>query len=232
MIRSLALAVLFTSGSALAQTAASPVPEITPPKADGPEHNCTMVDRALLERSGGELLAILAYKISNEGKITNLAVTKSTGSVELDNAFVECVGTWHYKPATKNGEAIEVPWVIAVTRKLIQDKVGGWIIDLPPDAVTHKTLPVVRPELGPRHLCKADVQASRASLGAVGITRVSFIITRVGTVKDVTIKHSDARYSLDDKSISCASQWHYIPATENGFPTDSPWMADIQWTLH
>jgi TonB family protein len=57
---------------------------------------------------------IIAYNITSDGAVTDITVEQSSGSADLDSAVVECAATYRYKPATKDGQAVEVPWKFKV----------------------------------------------------------------------------------------------------------------------
>ena len=55
-----------------------------------------------------------------DGSVSNVAVAKSSGHDRLDQAAVSCAQSWHYKPASQNGQPVEVPWQTAVKWQLSQ----------------------------------------------------------------------------------------------------------------
>jgi TonB family protein len=48
-------------------------------------------------------------------------VTKSSNSDRLDNAAVECVSKWHYRPAIKDDQTIDTPMTVKVDWSLKDD---------------------------------------------------------------------------------------------------------------
>ncbi len=51
----------------------------------------------------------LSMIIGTDGVPKNIEVEKSSGKPRLDQASVECLKTWRYKPAMKDGQPIEIP---------------------------------------------------------------------------------------------------------------------------
>jgi|GEM_PF-1513753 len=50
------------------------------------------------------------FFITAEGQVRSPAVANSSGNADLDAAALECVRYWRYRPATKDGKPVEVPW--------------------------------------------------------------------------------------------------------------------------
>jgi TonB family protein len=60
----------------------------------------------------------LAFTVSADGTVRDVKVAKSSGSDGLDDAAVECVGKWHYRPAVKDGQLIDTPMTVKVAWNL------------------------------------------------------------------------------------------------------------------
>jgi protein TonB len=69
-------------------------------------------------RLNEEGTATAAFHVMPDGSVSNVSIAKSSGSDRLDNATITCVGHWRYKPATQDGNAVEMPWQAAVQWKL------------------------------------------------------------------------------------------------------------------
>ena len=59
----------------------------------------------------------LAFLVTTDGEVAEVMVTRSSGSPGLDRAAMSCVRKWRFRPALKNGVAI--------------DSVGGVAVDWP-----------------------------------------------------------------------------------------------------
>ena len=60
----------------------------------------------------------LAFTVLSDGTVSNVKVTKSSGSDGLDDAAVDCVTKWHYRPAVKDNELMNMPMTVNVTWNL------------------------------------------------------------------------------------------------------------------
>ncbi len=63
---------------------------------------------------GREGTTELAFTVSADGTVRDVKVAKSSGSDGLDDAAVECVGKWHYRPAVKDGQLTDTPMTVKV----------------------------------------------------------------------------------------------------------------------
>ncbi len=60
----------------------------------------------------------LILQVHADGTVTDVKVAQSSGSDRLDNAAVECVAKWHYRPAIKDGALTDTPWTARVVWSL------------------------------------------------------------------------------------------------------------------
>ncbi|MGN6147822.1 MAG: TonB family protein [Rhizomicrobium sp.] len=67
---------------------------------------------------GQEGTTELAYTVLAAGTVCGVKVTKSSDSDRLDNAAVECVSQWHYRPAIKDDQTVDAPMTVKVDWKL------------------------------------------------------------------------------------------------------------------
>ncbi len=63
---------------------------------------------------GQEGTTSLAFQVRADGTVDGVKVAQSSGSDRLDEAAVECVAKWHYRPAIKDGVLTDVPWTAQV----------------------------------------------------------------------------------------------------------------------
>jgi TonB family protein len=52
----------------------------------------------------------LSFLIGKDGTTSDLAISESSGNADLDEGAKACAAHWRYKPAMKNGEAVEIRW--------------------------------------------------------------------------------------------------------------------------
>jgi protein TonB len=98
-----------------------PKPQISAPASIGRPHACPngrwYPPEAI--RLNHEGTTTLAFTIGTDGGISNVTVAESSGHDELDQAAVNCAGSWsNYRPAMQNGQPISVPWKAKVTWRL------------------------------------------------------------------------------------------------------------------
>ncbi len=67
---------------------------------------------------GQEGTTELALKVMADGTVNDVKVSKSSGSDRLDDAAVDCVSGWHYRPAIKDDQTIDAPMTVTVDWKL------------------------------------------------------------------------------------------------------------------
>jgi TonB family protein len=161
--------------------------------------------------AGADGTTVLAFQITSEGRVMDITVARSSGNSSLDQAAVDCASRWLYKPATQNGQAVEVSWKAAVQ----------WI--LPDQAKVYKALmPVARD----RQLC-ATRPAGTAAVHDETI--VFFHILTDGSVSDISVEKSSGSPELDAYGKSCVSHWSYYPAPNAAGPIEVEWYARLTW---
>jgi TonB family protein len=55
-------------------------------------------------------VSTLSFHVTAEGKVTEIALSASSGSRALDRAAMLCAARWTFKPARKDGEPVEISW--------------------------------------------------------------------------------------------------------------------------
>jgi TonB family protein len=84
--------------------------------------------------------------------------------------------------------------------------------------------------IGKPHAC-FNYPAVSLRLGEQGTTALSFIITREGTVRNISVSESSGYEGLDLAAVTCASSWTYLPAMAGGRKAETPWKAQVVWLL-
>ena len=67
---------------------------------------------------GREGTTELSFQVLADGTVDGVSVAKSSGSDGLDDAAMDCVAKWHYRPAIKDGKLTDVPWTARVVWSL------------------------------------------------------------------------------------------------------------------
>ena len=71
--------------------------------------NCLGYYPLVSERIREEGTVTLSGVIQKDGTIRDLKVENSSGKTRLDDAAIQCVSSWSYAPATKDGQPVETP---------------------------------------------------------------------------------------------------------------------------
>jgi protein TonB len=90
-----------------------------PPALSKPE-NCDDDYPFFARVLGQEGTTELAFTVLADGTVSGVKVTKSSDSDRLDNAAVDCVARWHYRPAIKDDQTVDAPMTVTVGWKLDQ----------------------------------------------------------------------------------------------------------------
>jgi len=70
---------------------------------------------------GQEGTTELGYTVTADGRVRDVKVTKSSDSDRLDDAAVDCVKHWHYRPGIKDGKLVDTPMKVSVAWNLEED---------------------------------------------------------------------------------------------------------------
>ena len=85
-------------------------PPISSPASIGKPHVCLQDYPAISVRLGEQGTTTIGFTITADGHVENVHVVNSSGSERLDNAAVNCAGSWRYKPAVRDNNPVAVPW--------------------------------------------------------------------------------------------------------------------------
>ncbi|HEY5238811.1 MAG TPA: TonB family protein [Rhizomicrobium sp.] len=208
-IFAISVGVAFATNAAAADTPASTISELgtppadyTPPVADGP-HNLAGPYPPEARRLNEEGRVFIVFTVLKDGSVAEASVMRSSGFADLDQAALESVKTWRYRPAIADGKPIEVRWRTYVDFRLASPAQPNIT---PPRAD------------GSPHTVAAFYPATARRLGEQGIVTLKFTITVEGTVADPSVVGSSGFADLDDAALEAVRTWHYKPATQDGKP--------------
>lgn len=98
-----------------------PVPVVEhvsrPPALSKPE-NCRDDYPFLSRVLGQEGTTELSFTVQADGTLSGMKVSNSSGSDRLDDAAMDCVSHWHYRPAIKDNQLTDAPMTVTVDWKL------------------------------------------------------------------------------------------------------------------
>ncbi|HXL98514.1 MAG TPA: energy transducer TonB [Rhizomicrobium sp.] len=218
-MKRLAVLLLMLPTIAWAQAAPPAPPPVKPPGALG-SHTCAQQYPREATRLGQEGDNTVSFHITADGSVTNVTVTQSSGIDVLDQAAITCVSGWLYKPATQNGQPVEVPW---------QAKVSWRVAGFKPESIPANAIisPVA---IGLPHVCR-DYQRSSSSeyILPPGTALLAFNIETDGSVKNAVVQRSSGDARFDKYAQRCVGAWQFRPAMQNGQPVEMNWVEKVAW---
>lgn len=166
--------------------------------SDGAECQAFIPSSVLKDTPRGT--ATISYRVLADGSVAEPTVKRSSGSGELDNAARTCVAAWQYRPATRQGQAVDF------------------------DLTTKIAMLTPKP-----HVCVLRGTTWDKVRPLKGITRVKFTIDESGRTDAISVAQTSGEAELDAASTECVSRWRYLPAERDGKAVVVPWDVDIAW---
>lgn len=90
------------------------VQHISRPAALSKPENCRDDYPFFARVFGREGTTELSFMVMADGTVSDVKVAKSSGHDGLDDAAVECVAKWHYRPAIKDDQLADAPMNVKV----------------------------------------------------------------------------------------------------------------------
>jgi len=91
-----------------------------PPALSKPE-NCGDDYPFFARILGEEGTTEVSFTVLADGTVKDPTVSKSSTYDRLDDAAVDCVARWHYRPGIKDGQLVDTPMKVEVVWKLDED---------------------------------------------------------------------------------------------------------------
>jgi TonB family protein len=206
--------LLLLPASALAQT--PPPPDILAPSGAGfAPHICPYSHYpkdAVARNEQGTVT--MAYTVAADGSVQNVTIAKSSGYDDLDQAAMACATAWKYKPASKDGQPIAVPWKSSV----------AWAINGPGQS---GDMPARR-EIGSGICTEHPSDPNDTATPTVAV--VWYFVETDGSVSGARLGASSGDKVYDDYAVSCVSGWHFRPAEHDNVPVKTYTQAAIRWS--
>ena len=101
-----------------------PVPvlvRVSRPAALSKPENCRKDYPFFARIFGDEGTTELSFVVGADGTVSGIKVARSSGSDRLDDAAVDCVKRWHYRPALKDNELVDSPMTVSVAWNLADE---------------------------------------------------------------------------------------------------------------
>src|SRR5580765_3021963 len=177
------------------------------PASIGIPHSCADDYPKTALKVSAQGTTTLAFRITAAGKVKGITVKTSSGDKDLDDAATRCVARWLYKPARKNGVAVEIPWMANVVWKLGQPMA----VRIAAQCLKYRRSPLPIPS-------------------QVGMTSIGFRVMQDGSVNGATLVHSSGDKSLDEAALLCAKSSHYNNSTLTLPPEGLSGHAEMDWS--
>ncbi|HTK80192.1 MAG TPA: energy transducer TonB [Rhizomicrobium sp.] len=85
--------------------------------------------------------------------------------------------------------------------------------------------------IGRPHECQSKYPQLAMRLSHEGTVLLGFTVGPDGSVTNAHVLQSSGHDELDQGAISCAENWHYKPAMQNGQPVAVPWQTKVTYKL-
>ncbi|HEY4115350.1 MAG TPA: energy transducer TonB [Rhizomicrobium sp.] len=110
------------------------------------------------------------------------------------------------------------------------------VVNTPPPPTPAPTKPappaITSPaSVGRPHECQSKYPPLAVRLNHQGKVTLGMTIEADGSVTNVHVVTPSGFDELDRGAVSCASDWHYKPAMQQGHPIAVPWQATVQYKL-
>ena len=149
----------------------------------------------------------LQIVVDIDGKAHAARVIRSLG-LGLDEAALDCVKQWRFKPGEKDGEPVAT---------LATAQVNYVIGDLP---VWRLGKAAFKPDPGVSRPTVKHAEFPKGKPQASGSVELKFTVDEHGEPKDLLVAKSDAPF--ESEVVEALQKWRFKPALKNGTPVAVP----------
>ena len=192
-----ALFMVLYSGASRADNLLPPTGPVSPPILQMGENCAGRHYPPIAMRAREEGATLLSIYIDVTGKPTSAVVEQSSGYTELDQASIDCVLSWRFKPATLNSAPVASSKQYRI--------------------VWHFGVPRLRSDSLP---CQPQLSAAELAAFAGKSALVQFLIDTYGHVEDAVIAASSNDTAFDNNVLQCTAHLNY---SLTGSPHGTPW---------
>lgn len=153
-------------------------------------HDCLAYYPDKEAKAGVEGTTSLRFVITDEGRVEDVEIEKSSGNGDLDQAALKCTRKWRYSPATANGRPVQVNWKADIVWKTQVPQIPAFSEE---PANCLKSYPVQ----------PADLK------GISGVSEYEYIIAK-GRVAKVTLIASSGNRAMDAAGSACIATRRYV----------------------
>jgi TonB family protein len=184
-------------------------------------------EEARLERITG--VVILGTRIDRNGVVTDIKVLKGLPN-GLTEAAVDAVKRWVFKPATMNGQAVDVIFNLTVNFQLVKtpDPEAAAKTDAEAEGPLHVGGDVKAPEVL-KHVNPQYPELARRNKVS-GVVVMEAVIDHTGALKNLKVIQP-LPDGLSEAAVDAVKQWTFAPGTMNGKPVDVVFNLTINFKL-
>lgn len=155
--------------------------------------------------------------VTKEGKVTEPEIIEAVPPGYFEEAAIEAVKQYEFKPATRNGEPVDTTVNMQI-EFLLKNQDAGY----DDNSVTPAILIEIFLVPFPNEL-KKDYKEGKVV--------VKFIVTKEGKIKNPTVIESIPPGVFDEYALEAVKQYKYQPATKNGVPVDWVVKSPVEFSL-
>ena len=193
---------------------------VTPPRADGP-HRVDAFYPPLARRLDEQGSVGVNFTVTENGTVDNPTMFKSSGFADLDNAALEAVRSWRYKPAMKDGKAVAVSSGAFVKFELTN-----------PDGAPVTSSNTRNSPYEEMTMSISDYPQESIAAKETGRTVVLVDLADDGSIASAAVVRSSGFARLDEASLAIAkTRWHFTAAMRDGKPMMSATFFVFNWLL-
>ncbi|HEY1710145.1 MAG TPA: energy transducer TonB [Rhizomicrobium sp.] len=213
------IAVCAILSAATARAASEPLPDCIRSKLTAPvpltPHVLGPEDYPPLSSMLGEQgTTIVQYDINTAGLVENAKVSKSSGSLRLDDAAIAFVTHFKFKPALDGKTPAACHNAIAV----------AWSLRVREDELIAQGVTTLHPAV-------ADYPFGAAQKHEEDTVIVVVALNNSGTIETATVARPSEYPDLNEASLTYLRAQKLKPAEVNGTPTKTLFMVAVVWSL-
>jgi len=155
--------------------------------------------------------------VTREGKVTEPKIIKAVPPGYFEEAAIETIKQYEFKPATRNGKPVDTTVNMQIEFSLKNQGAGDDNNSRTP-AILLEIFVVPFPDKLKKEYKEGKVV-------------VKYIVTKEGNIKNLTVIESTPPGVFDEYALEAVKRYKYQPATKNGDPVDSVVVSPIEFSL-
>ncbi|MBN1625311.1 MAG: TonB family protein [Deltaproteobacteria bacterium] len=159
----------------------------------------------------------LKFVVTKEGKATKAKIVKAVPPGYFEEAAIETIKQYEFKPATRNGKPVDTTVSMQIEFSL-KDQYAGYDERSGTPAVLLEIYMAPFP-----NKLKKDYKEGKVV--------VKYIVTREGRIMNPTVIESSPPGVFDEYALEAVTHYRYRPATRNGVPVDCVVKSPIEFSV-